>query len=97
MATKPLVRYSAAIGNALKLPIERVGISDSESFRRRGVPVIMFHCAAQETVMIPNSSADRLEAVQLADYYDTYKLVAGYAAFIDLKLDPEPPTPDASR
>ncbi len=92
---KDLVGYSAMIGRALNLPldgvnIERVGSSDSESFRRRGVPVIMFHSATQETVMIPNSSEDTLEAVRLDDYYDTYKLVASYAAYIDLKLDPEP-------
>lgn len=83
-----LARGLAAVALALKLPlgvvnVHLVGRSDSDSFQDRGVPAIDVHSLTQKTFPILHSSADRMEAVSFQDYYDSYRLVAGYIAYLD--------------
>jgi aminopeptidase YwaD len=95
---KHLVLALSAIAKTLHLPlsavnVHRVGRSDSDSFQDAGVPTIMVHSLTQETFPILHSARDQMKAVKLDDYYDSYKLLIAYLAYLDGRLDlpTEPP------
>lgn len=72
----------------LKLPIsavnvEAVGSADSEEFRKRNIPSLTLHSITQQTLPILHHPADKLSAINMADYYDSYHLLAGYLAILD--------------
>lgn len=92
-ADKHLVSALAAVANALKLPasemdVEAVGSSDSESFAGKHIPRITIHSVTQKTLHILHSDDDNLKQLQPDDYYDTYRLVSGYLAYLDETLQP---------
>lgn len=83
-----------ALANHLDLPLsgvnfERVGSTDSESFAARKIPRITIHSLTQksEDAGILHSSKDKLSAMNLDHYYDTYHLLALYLAFLDHAFD----------
>ena len=91
-ADKNLAQMLAALASALKLPldwvnVDGVGSSDSESFARKKVPAITIHSVTQETLSVLHSPRDRVTAIALDAYYDTYRLLAAYLVYLDLKLD----------
>jgi hypothetical protein len=65
--------------------VERVGSSDSEQFAERKIPRITIHSFTQEAFnsRIIHTSKDKLSAMRLDDYYQTYRLLAPYVAFLD--------------
>jgi Peptidase family M28 len=86
---------------ALNLPIERtdveaVGSSDSEEFRKRKIPSLTVHSVTQQTLSILHHPADKVSAIHMTDYYNSYHLLAGYLAILDDALgrpdQPSPPT-----
>lgn len=68
--------------------IEKVGTTDSQSFDARKIPSIALHSVTQETLGVLHSYRDNLKVVRWDDYYDSYRLIAGYLAFLDWKLRP---------
>jgi Iap family predicted aminopeptidase len=83
---KTLVR----VAMHLKVPVvgvnfERVGSTDSESFASRKIPRITIHSLTQKSqdAGILHTKKDKLSAMNLDDYYDTYHLVAAYLAYLD--------------
>jgi hypothetical protein len=83
---------------AMKIPVtamnvDQVGSTDSESFARFKIPRITVHSVTPETWPILHSSRDKLNAVKLNDYYESYHLIAGYLAFLDTYLDQPAPAP----
>lgn len=86
-------RLSRALGNIAKqlnapltaVNVEQIGSTDSEQFAARGIPSITIHSLTQETwdAHIIHTSKDKLSAVRLDDYYQTYRLLATYVAFLD--------------
>jgi Zn-dependent M28 family amino/carboxypeptidase len=87
---KVLVGALGYIANRLSLPlgrvdVERVGSTDSESFATRKIPRITIHSLTQKTwdARILHSPKDKISVMQLDDYYATYRLLAGYIAFLD--------------
>jgi putative aminopeptidase FrvX len=81
-----------AIADFMKLPLavvnaEEFGDEDSSSFRKRHVPTVMLHSVTQQTLPILHSESDNLSAIRVDDYYDSYRLIAEYLAFLDTKLD----------
>jgi hypothetical protein len=75
----------------LKLPLmgvdtSRVGGTDSDSFASARIPVVTIHSITQETLRTLHGSGDRLDAIRGPDYYDSYRLVAVYLAFLDTTL-----------
>lgn len=87
---KVLVGALGYIASRLSLPlgrvdVERVGSTDSESFATRKIPRITIHSLTQKTwdARILHSSKDKISAIQLDDYYATYRLLAAYIAFLD--------------
>jgi Zn-dependent M28 family amino/carboxypeptidase len=86
-----------AMAQTLKLPIsgmnvERVGSTDSEQFARKNIPSITIHSLTQNTLHILHSPRDNLSALRLDDYYDSYRLLAAYLAYLDTLLDRPPAT-----
>jgi Zn-dependent M28 family amino/carboxypeptidase len=89
---KYLTGVLAYIAKKLKLPLTGMNVgrnsTDSESFAERKIPRITIHSLTQEAwdARILHSSKDRLSAVRLDDYYQTYKLLAAYISFLDQVL-----------
>ncbi|HEX9119866.1 MAG TPA: M28 family peptidase [Terriglobales bacterium] len=84
------------VAKQLNLPVtgvnvEQVGSTDSEQFAARKIPSITIHSLTQETwnARILHTSKDKISAVRLDDYYQTYQLLAAYIAFLDEA--PRPP------
>ena len=73
--------------------VERVGGSDGEQFSARKIPTITIHSLTQKAVdfYVLHTSRDKFSAIHLDDYYQTYRLVAGYIAFLD-QLSSSPQT-----
>lgn len=90
-ADKNLNRAMAYVAKQLNMPItsvdvEQIGASaDSESFADRKIPSITIHSLTPEAwrAHILHSSKDKFSAMHLDNYYDTYRLVAAYVAFLD--------------
>jgi putative aminopeptidase FrvX len=70
--------------------VDNVGSSDSEQFARKKIPRITIHSVTQKTWPILHSTRDRLDAVQLDDYYNSYRLLQAYVVLLDQVLVPVP-------
>jgi putative aminopeptidase FrvX len=80
------------VAHAMSLPLgivnaDQVGDDDSTSFRKKHIPTVMIHAITQETYPILHSTRDTIAAIRMGDYYDTYRLVAGYLSYLDTQLD----------
>jgi Zn-dependent M28 family amino/carboxypeptidase len=90
-ADKNLNRAMAYVAQQLKLPVSSVNVeaigasADSESFADRKIPSITIHSLTPEAVRnhILHTSKDRMSAMRMDDYYESYRLVAAYLAFLD--------------
>lgn len=63
--------------------VERVGSTDSESFRKRGMPAITIHSITQQTFPVIHSDRDNIARIDRDAYYQTYRLLAAYLALLD--------------
>ena len=70
---------------ATAINVDQIGSSDSEQFAERKIPRITIHSLTQKTwdAHILHTSKDSLSTMHLDDYYQTYRLVAAYIAFLD--------------
>ena len=87
---KRLLGALVYIAKQLNVPVtavnvDQVGSSDAEQFSERKIPRITIHSLTQETwdARILHTSKDRISAMRLDDYYQTYRLLAAYVAFLD--------------
>lgn len=92
-ADKVLLDALASVAVASKLPVsavnvDRVGTTDSESFARYQIPRITLHSITQETFHVLHSADDKLAAIDMNNYYDSYKLISEYLAYLDDVLKP---------
>ncbi len=71
-------------------PPEGAG-ADSESFAPYHIPRITLHSVTEKNWSILHSPLDTLAAIQMNGYYDSYKLMAGYLAYLDDSLKPSAP------
>ena len=67
--------------------VDRVGDDDTRPFLSAKLPVITIHSLTQETFRNIHNERDRIEAIHFDDYYSTYKLVAFYLAYLDVKTE----------
>ena len=93
-STPALIENLMRIANAIHVPVEgvnvdRVGDDDTHPFFNRKVPVISIHSVTQATLPILHSYRDNMRAIHPDAYYDAYRLVAFYLAFLDVRLDRE--------
>jgi Iap family predicted aminopeptidase len=87
---KDLVHDLVVMVYALKLPasqinMERANTTDSEAFSLVQVPTITIHSLTE-----PNLAAGEATAFRPGNYYDTYRLLCGYLAYLDVTLKPRP-------
>jgi hypothetical protein len=92
-ADKTLLNALLAVAAANKLPVsianvDNLGTTDSESFAALHIPRITLHSVTPETIHILHSDEDTLAAINLDDYYDSYRLIAEYLAYLDGVLKP---------
>jgi len=90
-ADKDLVTWLGSVAAKMQLPVagmnvDKIGSSDSESFRDHKIPAITIHSLTQETLSILHSPRDTMASIQIGAYYRTYQLVLGYLAYLDFKL-----------
>ena len=89
---KTLLRYLDEMARATNLPLagvnfEAVGRSDDLPFREKKIATIAIHSLTQERLGVLHTSKDTFEAVDFEAYQRTYRLLAPYLAYLDLKLD----------
>ena len=80
------------VAQSMKLPVavvnaDQVGNDDSASFIWRKIPTLMIHSITNQTLHILHSKDDNLSVVRFGDYYDSYRLIAAYLAWLDGQLD----------
>jgi Zn-dependent M28 family amino/carboxypeptidase len=87
------------IAKQLNIPVtavnvDQIGSSDSVQFSERKIPSITIHSLTQETfdARILHTSKDKLSAMRLDDYYQTYKLLSAYLVFLDQVLGVQTPS-----
>ena len=85
---KELVHSLMIMVYALKLPasqidIAAIGKTDSDSFAARHIPQITIHSLTQQNVTTGATTQFRPN-----NYYDTYRLLCGYLAYLDQSLKP---------
>ncbi len=90
--SKVLANALAAVAQYFKLPltivdVHAVGRSDSDSFQDRKIPALNLHSLTQETWPILHTNQDQLAAIQLDAYFDSYRLITAYLAYLDVTLD----------
>ncbi len=75
--------------------VDQIGSTDSVQFSERKIPSIAIHSLAQETwnAHILHTSKDKLSVLRLDDYYQTYRVIGAYLAFLD-QVAGAPATPD---
>jgi Iap family predicted aminopeptidase len=89
---KLLASALVTVASSMHLPlsavnVHQVGRSDSDSFQDRHVPTLMIHSLTNETWPILHSRRDQMAAMHLRDYYDSYRLITEYLAYLDAALD----------
>lgn len=87
-STPGLVKGLAAVAGSIHdaihgVNVDRIGDDDTHPFASAHIPVISVHSVTQDTLPILHSTRDRLETVNLTDYYESYKLIAFYLAYLD--------------
>lgn len=85
-----LAKLLAYIAIRMNLPmaavnVDQVGSSDGEQFAKVKIPRITVHSLTQESwnAKILHTSKDRLSAIRLDDYYQSYRLLSAYVALLD--------------
>ncbi len=71
--------------SASQIDIAAMGNTDSGPFAARRIPQITIHSLTQQNVFNGASTPFRP-----ANYYDTYRLLCGYLAYLDQSLKPRP-------
>ncbi len=94
-ANKLLLDALASAAAASKLPVGIMNVpegadADSESFARYQIPRITLHSVTQQTWTILHSPRDKIAAIKMNDYYNSYRLIAEYLAYLDEALKPRP-------
>jgi len=77
--------------------VDGVGSADSESFSAINIPRITIHSVTPETLFILHSKQDKINAVNMDDYYATYRLLAGYLGALDKYLGRPAPAVKSSQ
>ncbi len=87
-ADKTLLDALTSVAAASKHPlstvnVDKLGTTDSESFASYQIPRITPHSVTPEKMQVLHSADDTLLAINLDDYYDSYRLIAEYLAYLD--------------
>jgi Zn-dependent M28 family amino/carboxypeptidase len=91
-ADPKLVDLIDRVASLMKLPVsvmnvDKVGDSDSASFRDVKIPAMTIHSLTQDTLPILHSSRDQIDRIKFDAYYRSYRLVLGFLATLDQKWE----------
>jgi Zn-dependent M28 family amino/carboxypeptidase len=91
-ADPKMVELISRVATQMKLPVsamnvDKVGSSDSASFREVNIPAMTIHSLTQETWPILHTYRDQIDRIKLDAYYRSYMLVLGFLATLDQKCD----------
>jgi len=78
------------IGN---VNLDKVGMGDSFPFREKQIRSIDFHSLDADTWKLLHTPNDNAKALKFDDYWETYRLLGAYVAYLDRNLTPAPPKP----
>ena len=86
-----LVRHLNLVANSVGIElqgmnVDNVGDDDTHSFLRAKIPVIPIHSVTSETLSILHSERGQLDAIYFDLFYDAFRLVGYYLAYLDIKL-----------
>jgi Zn-dependent M28 family amino/carboxypeptidase len=86
-----LLNALAVVAQSAQLPlqgvnVDQVGRDDSIPFAAKKVPTISLHSVTQQTLEILHTPKDAMAAVKLSDFYQSYRLLAAYLAYLDKAL-----------
>jgi hypothetical protein len=89
---KGLSQKMASIAKSLGIPVAGadtsiVGDSDGKSFSGAKIPVLSVHSLSGNAVRVPGSHNDNSTAVQEKDYYESYRLISAFLAYLDESLN----------
>jgi len=103
-ANKDLARALAYVAHLISSPVkgidfEQVGSTDSESFTSRKIRSLTVHSLNQKIhdAGILHSRQDNLAVMHLDEYYESYRLLAAYVAYLDHGLDAAETATSSSR
>lgn len=65
------------------MDVDQVGDDDTHPFKDAQIPVLSIHSLDQKTFTYLHSKRDRMEALQMAYYSDSYRLIAFFLAYLD--------------
>jgi hypothetical protein len=87
-----LAQLFFGIANSMHSPVgvmnaDSVGDEDGSSFRAYHVPTLMLHSITSENFPVLHSSRDKISAMHMNEYYETYRLTLVYLAYLDASLD----------
>jgi putative aminopeptidase FrvX len=88
---KRLTAILNGLARSMNLPltavnVEQVGSTDSEQFAVKKIPSITIHSLTQQAwnMHILHTANDRMSAIRMDDYYQSYRLIAAYVADLDV-------------
>jgi hypothetical protein len=89
---KVLSQKIASIAKSLNIKIggansPMVEGSDARSFHQAKIPVISVHSLYGDGEKIPGGYGDRVTAIHMKEYYESYRLLAAYLAYLDQTLN----------
>ena len=69
--------------------VDQIGSSDSVQFEERKIPSITIHSLTQESynARILHTSRDKMNAMKLDEYYQTYRMIAAYLVLLDERAE----------
>jgi hypothetical protein len=91
-ANRRLLNALAAVALSFQLPLEGVNADqiardDTFPFAAKNVPTISIHSITQPTLEILHTPKDAMAPVKLPDFYQSYRLLAAYLAYLDETLN----------
>ncbi len=86
-----LITYLTQVAAATQITVnlvnlEQVGLSDSLPFRDKKIPTMDFHSITQATWPVLHTPKDNASALVMDDYWNSYRLISTYLAYLDQKL-----------
>jgi hypothetical protein len=89
-ADKMLLDALIATATAGHLPLAVMNVesvaprasADSESFARYHIPRITLHSVTEQTWQVLHSPFDKMNAIRMKDYYESYQLIAEYLVYL---------------
>lgn len=91
-ADPALLKMYCVVAHGVHLPCSSMNVpaganDDADSFRGSKVSTITIHSVTQATWSVLHSPGDNFSAIRWDDYYDSYRLIVTYLAYLDQALN----------